>query len=96
MQDTDTDTRDPEDIRVGATIRALREAYGLTAAGLGGLIGKSEALVTAVERGERHATLAVCRDIAGKLKLPLAAITVEGYGTASLCRRVPPRPWAAA
>lgn len=83
MQATDTDTRDPEDIRVGATIRALRDAYGLTAAGLGALIGKSEALVTAVERGERHATPAVCRDIADKLRIPLAAITVKGYEHAS-------------
>lgn len=83
MQATDTDTRDPEDIRVGATIRALREAYGLTAAGLGRLIGKSEALVTAVERGERSATPEVCRTIADKLRIPLAAITVEGYEQAA-------------
>lgn len=79
MQVTETDTRDPEDIRVGATIRALREAYGLKAHELGALIGKSEALVTAVERGDRTATPEVCRAIAGKLRIPLAAITVEGY-----------------
>jgi transcriptional regulator with XRE-family HTH domain len=83
MQDTDTDTRDPEDIRVGATIRALREAYGLTAAQMGRLIGKSEALVTAVERGDRGATPEVCRAIADNLKIPLAAITVEGYAKAA-------------
>lgn len=69
----------PEDVRVGATIRALRELHGLTAAELGRAIGKSEPLITAIERGDRHATLAVCRAIAGKLGLPLAAITVEGY-----------------
>lgn len=79
MQGTDTDTRDPEDIRVGATIRALRGAYGLKAAELALLIGKSEALVTAIERGERKATSEVCRAIADKLGIPLAAITVEGY-----------------
>jgi transcriptional regulator with XRE-family HTH domain len=83
MQVTDTDTRDPEDIRVGATIRALREAYGLKAAELGRLIGKSEALVTAVERGERKATPEVCKAIADNLRLPLAAITVEGYAKAA-------------
>lgn len=83
MQDTDTDTRDPEDIRVGATIRALRDAYGLKAHELGALIGKSEALITAIERGDRHATTEVCRDIAGKLRIPLAAITVEGYEPAA-------------
>jgi transcriptional regulator with XRE-family HTH domain len=83
MQGTDTDTRDPEDIRVGATIRALREAYGLTAAGLGRLIGKSEALVTAVERGNRSATPEVCRMIADHLGIPLAAITVKDYAKAT-------------
>lgn len=79
MPVTDTDTRNPEDIRRGATIRALREAYGLKAHELGRLINRSEALVTAVERGERTATLGVCRAVAGALNVPLAAITVEGY-----------------
>lgn len=75
----DTTTRDPEDIRVGATIRALREAYGLKAEELARLIGKSKPLLTAIERGERTATPEVCKAIAGKLNIPLAAITVEGY-----------------
>ena len=76
---SDTTALDPEDVRVGATIRALRKAYGLDAHELGRLIDKSEALVTAIERGERRATPAVCRAIADSLKIPLAAITVEGY-----------------
>lgn len=70
---------DPENVRVGATIRALRELNELTAAELGRAIDKSEALITAIERGERKATVAVCRDIAKKFRLPLAAITVEGW-----------------
>jgi len=74
-----TDTRKPEDIRIGATIRALREAHGLSAAQMAALIGKSKPLLTAVERGERTATPEVCKAIAGKLGIPLAAITVEGY-----------------
>lgn len=74
-----TDTRDPEDIRVGATIRALREAHGLKARELGALIGKSEALITAIERGERTATPEVCKAIADVFRVPLAAITIEGY-----------------
>lgn len=69
----------PEDVRVGATIRALRELHELSAAGLGRAIGKSEALITAIERGDRHATVAVCRDVAKVFSLPLAAITVEGW-----------------
>ena len=64
---------------MGATIRALREAYGLKARELAELIGKSEPLITAIERGERSATPEVCKAIAGKLRIPLAAITVEGY-----------------
>jgi transcriptional regulator with XRE-family HTH domain len=76
MPDT---TPPPEDVRVGATIRELRRAYGLTAAQLGRAIGKSEDLITAIERGERHATIANCRAIAGVINIPIAAITVECY-----------------
>jgi len=78
MPDT-TIAPDPENVRRGATIRALREAYGLKARQLGELIGKSEDLITAIERGERRATPGTCRAIADKLGVPLAAITVEGY-----------------
>lgn len=70
---------DPEDVRRGATIRALRELHDLSAAELGHAIGKSGPLITAIERGDRRATLGVCRSIAQKLGVPLAAITVEGY-----------------
>lgn len=76
---SDITALDPEDIRIGATIRALRKAYGLEAHELGRLIGKSEALVTAMERGERRATAATCRTIADKLGVPLAAIIVADY-----------------
>lgn len=74
-----TTAPEPESIRRGATIRALREAYGLKAHQLGKLIGKSEDLITAIERGERRATPEVCRAIADALNVPLAAITVENY-----------------
>jgi transcriptional regulator with XRE-family HTH domain len=76
MPDT---TPPPEDVRVGATIRELRRAYGLTAAQLGRAIGKSEDLITAIERGERHATIANCRAIADFIKIPVAAIIIDGY-----------------
>lgn len=78
----DTNELDPEDVRVGATVRALREAYGLTASQLGRLIDKSEPLITAIERGQRRATPEVCRAIADKLGIPLAAITVKDYAKA--------------
>jgi transcriptional regulator with XRE-family HTH domain len=69
----------PEDIRVGATIQALREAHGLTRAELARAIGKSEQLIGFIERGERHATPPVCKSIADTLRIPLAAITVADY-----------------
>jgi transcriptional regulator with XRE-family HTH domain len=76
---SDKPERDPEDIRVGATIKALREAHGLTAVELGRAVGKSEQLIHAVENGSRHATPQVCRRIVDTLGIPLAAITVANY-----------------
>lgn len=64
---------------MGATIRALREAHGLSTHELARLIGVSQTLVSLIENGERRATIANCRVIADKLRVPLAAITVEGY-----------------
>ena len=70
---------DPEDIRVGAIVRALREAHGLTASELGRAIGKSERLIHAIEAGFRHATPPVCRSLASTFKIPLAVFTIDGY-----------------
>lgn len=75
----DTPPPDPEDVRVGATIRQLREDRDLSAAELGRLIGKSEPMVTAIERGQRHATLTTCKDIARALGVRLAVITVKDF-----------------
>lgn len=79
MPNEDTIELDPEDVRVGATIKALREAHGLSGTELARLIGVSQQLVSFIERGERHATPAVCRAVADKLGIPLAAITVRDY-----------------
>lgn len=76
---TDTSERDPQNVRVGATIRALREAHGLTATELAKLIGVSLPLVSLIESGDRRATIAHCREIARVLGVKLAAITIEGY-----------------
>jgi transcriptional regulator with XRE-family HTH domain len=78
MPDTPTD-QDPEDVRVGATIKALREAHGLKRTELARAIRKSEPLISAIERGDRHATPEVCRAVADTLGIPLAAITVKDY-----------------
>lgn len=75
---SDTSVRDPEDVRIGATIRALRDAYGLSGTELARLIGVSAPLISLIESGDRKATPPVCRSIADKLGIPLAAITVEG------------------
>lgn len=64
----------PGGLSVGATIRVLRESRDLSAAELGRLIGKSEPMVTAIERGERRATPAICLAVATALDVPLATI----------------------
>lgn len=89
MHEATTATRPPEDVRTGATIRALREAHDLSAAELARAIGKSEPLVTAIERGDRHASIGVCRAIAGVLGVKLAAITIEGYAEIADDAQVP-------
>jgi transcriptional regulator with XRE-family HTH domain len=70
---------DAEDKHVGAVIKTLRESYGLSAVELGRLIGKSEQLIHAIENGSRRATPQVRRSIADKLRIPLAALVVDGY-----------------
>jgi transcriptional regulator with XRE-family HTH domain len=70
---------DPEAVRLGATIRALREAHGLTVPQLAAAIGLSDRYLRYIESGEKKVTPQVCHSIAGTLNVPLAAITVEGY-----------------
>lgn len=76
---TDTSERNPEDVRVGATIRALREAHGLTGTELARAIGVSGPLISLIESGERRAQIVHCQAIANLLSVPLAAITVRNY-----------------
>ena len=54
---------DPENVRIGALIRGLRQAKKLTAKELGDAIGCSEPLITAIERGQRRAVPDVRRKI---------------------------------
>ena len=68
-----------EDRRIGATIRALREKADLTAYDLAKAVGKSEALISAIERGERRARDQICQDIARALRVPTAAIIVADH-----------------
>jgi transcriptional regulator with XRE-family HTH domain len=71
--------RNPEDVRRGATIAALRKAYGLTGEQLAVGISISRRYLTMIETGDRPAKVILCRKIADFLGIPLAAITVENY-----------------
>jgi transcriptional regulator with XRE-family HTH domain len=76
---SDTAQQDPEMIRVGATIKALRDAHGMSRNELAKAIGKSVQLLGFIEGGTRRATPEVCRKVADTLGIPLAAITVRNY-----------------
>lgn len=76
---SETTAPDPENVRVGATIKALREAHELTVTELARAIGVSHTLISLIESGQKRATMANCREIARVVRVPLAAITVAGY-----------------
>ena len=72
-------TVEPEDVRRGATIRALRTAYGVPITVLAEKAGISKRYLEFIENGHRKATRQVCGRIAQYLDVPLAAITIEGF-----------------
>jgi DNA-binding XRE family transcriptional regulator len=74
-----TDEKDPEDVRVGATIKALRDAHGLKAVELAVALGISSAYMSNIEAGRKHAPIAICQQIAKLFRVKLAAITIEDY-----------------
>jgi transcriptional regulator with XRE-family HTH domain len=74
-----TDTKNPEDVRVGATIRALREAHELKTIELAAAVGISQPYLSNIEAGRKSAPMALCRKIARVLRVPVAAITIDGY-----------------
>ena len=74
-----TDDKELEAKRLGATIRALRSAHGLKVGELAVALGKSQAYVSNIEAGRKYAPLQLCREIAALFRIPLAAITIEGY-----------------
>lgn len=71
--------RDPEAVRLGATIRALRRAHGLKIIELARAIKVSQPYMSNIEAGRKKATPQVCIDVARTLGIPLAAITVTDY-----------------
>jgi transcriptional regulator with XRE-family HTH domain len=93
---SDTSVHNPDDIRIGATIKALREAYGLSRTEMGRAIGRSDKLLQKIETGERKATPEVRRAIADRLGIPLAAIALEDWEQVRDEPRVRPCPAAEA
>lgn len=74
-----TDARDPEAVRVGATVKALRSAHGLKLGEMAVALGISHAYLSNIENGRKAAPLPLCRQIATLLHIPLAAITIADY-----------------
>lgn len=72
----------PEAVRRGAVIHALREAYGISAIQLAEKVGISRRYLSYIEAGEKLAPVSTCRQIADILGVPLAAITVEHFASA--------------
>ena len=74
-----TDARDPENIRVGATLKALRKAHELKLIEMAVALGISHAYLSNIEAGRKAAPMALCRQAAKILRVPLPAITVADY-----------------
>lgn len=73
----ETQSLDPENVRVGTIIRTLRESRGLTSDELGQAIGVTGGQVRHIERALRRASLANCVAIAKALGTPLSTIVGE-------------------
>lgn len=69
----------PEAVRRGATIRALRVAYDVSITDLASALDKSRPYLSNVESGRKMATVGLCKDIADFLGVPYAAILAPGY-----------------
>lgn len=66
-----------EDERVGATVRALREAYGWKLSKFAVAIGTTHGHLANIEAGRKRCTPEMARKIADGLGVPLAAITTH-------------------
>ena len=65
--------------RVGATIKALREAYGWKLGKFATAIAISHSYLANIEAGRRPLPPALARKVADTLGVPLAAITTEHH-----------------
>lgn len=71
------DTNEAERVRVGATIKALREAYGWRLGKFATAIEVSHSYLANIEAGRRPLPADLARRIARTLGVPLAAITTQ-------------------
>lgn len=62
-------------IRVGATVKALREAYGWKLGKFAVAVGTTHPHMSNIESGRKRLTPEMARKIADTLGIPLAAIT---------------------
>lgn len=66
-----------ESVRTGATVRALREAYGWRLGKFATAIEVSHSYLANIEAGRKPLTPELARRIADTLNVPLAAITTN-------------------
>ncbi len=64
-------------VRTGATIRALREAYGWKLGKFAVAVGTTHPHLSNIEAGRKRCTPEMARRIADTLGVPLAAITTS-------------------
>lgn len=64
-------------VRVGATVRAIREAYGWGLSKFAIAVGTSHGHMANIEAGRKRLTPEMARKIADVLGVPLAAITTQ-------------------
>lgn len=67
--------RNDDPVRVGATIKALREAYGWALGKFAVEVGTTHPHLSNIEAGRKRCTPQMARRIADTLGVPLAAIT---------------------
>jgi transcriptional regulator with XRE-family HTH domain len=70
---------DPEAVRIGATIRALRGTLGWTLGELAKAVDKSHSYISNIEYGRKKCPSPLAVDLAAQLGVPLAAIVSPGY-----------------
>jgi transcriptional regulator with XRE-family HTH domain len=67
--------RNEDPVRVGATVKALREAYGWKLGKLAVAVGTTHPHLSNIEAGRKRCTPEMARKLADTIGVPLAAIT---------------------